>query len=58
MSDRPIGQATPTVAELEADLEAAVKLVLAAGLSTGHADTCADLMEEVLSQFKENKNVE
>jgi len=29
--------------------EEAVKLVLDAGLSTGHADTCGDLMKEVIA---------
>lgn len=33
------------------DLETAVQMVLNAGLSTGHADTCADLMMEVLGQI-------
>ena len=40
---------------MNADLEAAVKMVLAAGLSTGHADHFQDLMGEVLGQYDELK---
>lgn len=32
------------------DLEAAVQLVLGAGLSTGHANSCKELVAEVLEQ--------
>ena len=35
------------------DLERCVRMVLAAGLSTGHADTHADLIDEVLDQYRE-----
>ena len=41
------------IRELEADREAAVQLVLAAGLSTGHADNFSELMKEVLVQYTE-----
>lgn len=39
----------------ETDLNAAARMVLDAGLSTGHADTMEDLMSEVLGQYKELK---
>lgn len=40
------------------DLEAAVALVRDfGGLSTGHADTCADLVEELLFQFAERRSL-
>ena len=37
---------------LKAGREEAVKLVLDAGLSTGHADTCGDLMLEVMEEIE------
>ena len=37
---------------LKAGREEAVKLVLDAGLSTGHADTCGDLMLEVMGEIE------
>lgn len=37
-------------ARYEADLERAVKVVLVAGFTTGHAETCSGLVEEVVSQ--------
>ena len=36
----------------DADLEAGVKRVLAAGLATGHADTWLGLLDEVLYQHE------
>lgn len=35
------------------DLEDAVKLVLEAGHSTGHADSCKELVEEMLDNLRE-----
>lgn len=35
------------------ELERAVKLVLEAGLSTGHADNWPDLVDELLEQYQE-----
>jgi hypothetical protein len=35
-------------AEHKADIEAACALAIAAGLTTGHADTCEELVAEVL----------
>jgi hypothetical protein len=46
---------TKRIEELEAECEAAVKMVLDAGLATGHADTFTDLMGEVLGQYAELK---
>lgn len=40
------------IAELEADHERAVAMVIQAGIATGHADTSADLMAEVLHVVK------
>ena len=40
-------------ARVKEELEAAGKLVLKAGLSTGHAENFGDLMEEVLLQYTE-----
>jgi len=42
--------------EWNASHEAAVRKVLAAGLSTGHADTPEELMDEVLWQYQELLN--
>ena len=50
-----ISEQAKCIAELESDKEAAVSLVLAAGLSTGHAETFAGLMEEVLWQYTETE---
>ena len=41
------------VESLEADHEKAVSLVIEAGIATGHADTSADLMAEVLHKVGE-----
>jgi len=41
------------VAEQDADLEAACKLVIAASLSTGHAQTMTELVSEVLRDVVE-----
>ena len=40
------------IAELESDHERAVAMVIQAGIATGHADTSADLMAEVLHVVK------
>ena len=45
--------AADRIESLENAHEKVVKLVLAAGLSTGHADTAHDLMVEVLDQVEE-----
>ena len=46
-------QAQQEIESLKAGREEAVKLVLDAGLlSTGHADTCGDLMLEVLGEIE------
>ena len=41
------------IESLEADREKAVALVIEAGIATGHADTSADLMAEVLHKVGE-----
>ena len=56
IEDSPVdlfNDAAKRIEALETDKESAVKLVLAAGLSTGHADSCAELVEEVLGQAEE-----
>lgn len=37
---------------LEEDLEVAVKMVLEAGLATGHAESCVELVAEVIDQHQ------
>ena len=54
-AENEIGRLVMLEAELKslrADKEAAVKLVLDAGLSTGHADTVVQLIGEVLEQYE------
>jgi len=44
------------VAEQDADLESACKLVIAASLSTGHAQTMTELVSEVLRDVAEMRD--
>ena len=46
-------EAADRIESLEADHEKAVALVIAASIATGHADTSADLMAEVLHKVGE-----
>lgn len=41
------------VMKMDLELERAIKLVLEAGLSTGHADNWPDLVDELLEQYRE-----
>ena len=45
------------MSDTKEDLEEAVTMVLKAGLSTGHADTCAGLLGEVLGEIKSRQKL-
>jgi len=47
-----IAEQQERIAELEADHERAVAMVIEASIATGHAETSADLMAEVLHVVK------
>ena len=50
--ERRVKELKQEIETLKAGREEAVKLVLDAGLSTGHADTCGDLMLEVMGEIE------